>query len=153
VRPTRRKGDDEGVLVDPAEPLEALAAGRGDYRAIHLRDTASKNRELALVLRHEATRRFDLRRGCRRLAHPLHVLELVEISLLKSLVLREPRLKLALFLFFHLNRGLCARQCISRLITLLVEIRQLRIERFDLRLYLADFEIVLLQRQQSLNFL
>jgi hypothetical protein len=38
-------------------------------------------------------------------------------------------------------------------IALLVEFRELRIERFDLRLDLPDLEIILLQRQQSLNFL
>jgi hypothetical protein len=77
----------------------------------------------------------------------------MEISFLKSFVLREARLKLSLFLLFHLNRCLRARQCSGRVIALLVEVRELRIERFDLRLYLADFEIILLQRQQSLNFL
>ena len=77
----------------------------------------------------------------------------MEISLLQRLVLGKSRLELALFLFFHLDHRLRARQRGGRVIPFLVELRELRVECADLGFDFTDLQIVLLQRKQRLNFL
>ena len=77
---------------------------------IHLGDPSSQNRDLRLVLGHQPAGGLDLRRrgGC--LAHSLHIVKLMKISLLHLLVLFESGLQLALLLFLRGDCDLRFRQ-------------------------------------------
>ena len=77
----------------------------------------------------------------------------MEISLLHQLVLSETTLELALLFFLDLYRCLSARKRSGGLLPFSIKVRKLRIERAQLVFDLADLEVVLLQREQCLNFL
>ena len=77
----------------------------------------------------------------------------MKIAFLHCLVLRQPCLKLPLFLFLGLNQCLRAGEGGSGLIASFVELHELRIECAYLSLDRADFQIILLQCQQRFNFL
>ena len=70
----------------------------------------------------------------------------MKVPLLHLLVLRQSCLELALFLFLALNQGLRASERSRGLVAPFVQLRELWIERSHLKLDLANFQIVLLQR-------
>src|SRR5262249_39564066 len=87
-----------------------------------LGDAPNERVKLGFFLDQDLPRLFYLRHGRSCLAHPLHDLEVREVTLLALLVLREPSLELTLLLLVGFRRRLGAVDRVVRRLALAIEV-------------------------------